>query len=323
MQVIGRSTKNPQVLWSAMRKRYYIMFVARDADGELVKMPIPLHYLYMFIAGALIGMLTITGMAGSYTRMLVKVARFNELRTQKEDLSRNYNKLEAAAKEKDVQVASLGSLASEVSALYGLKTDGDMNPVVPEEVKSEQIHRSIDQLAVLRNTAMSGVAGAGISASYDHIGTLSTSDWARLAAAPSLWPVEGIVTGSFGERIDPFNGEGAFHTGIDISTPFGTPILAPADGQVKATEYINGYGRTIIVDHGHGISTLYGHLSGYGVTSGEAIHRGDVIGFVGSSGRSTGAHLHYEVRIHDTPVNPHKYLRTIWARSGSGLMTGM
>jgi len=306
-----------------MRKRYYIMFVARDADGELVKMPIPLHYLYMFIAGALIGMLTITGMAGSYTRMLVKVARFNELRTQKEDLSRNYTKLEAAAKEKDVQVASLGSLASEVSALYGLKTDSDIDPVVPEEVKTEQIHRSIDQLAVLRNTAMSGVAGAGISASYDHIGTLSTSDWARLAAAPSLWPVEGIVTGSFGERIDPFNGEGAFHTGIDISTPFGTPILAPADGLVKATEYINGYGRTIIVDHGHGISTLYGHLSGYGVTSGEAIHRGDVIGFVGSSGRSTGAHLHYEVRIHDTPVNPHKYLRTIWARSGSGLMTGM
>lgn len=306
-----------------MRKRYYIMFVARDADGELVKMPIPLHYLYMFIAGALIGMLTITGMAGSYTRMLVKVARFNELRTQKEDLSRNYTKLEAAAKEKDVQVASLGSLASEVSALYGLKTDSDIDPVVPEEVKTEQIHRSIDQLAVLRNTAMSGVAGAGISASYDHIGTLSTSDWARLAAAPSLWPVEGIVTGSFGERIDPFNGEGAFHTGIDISTPFGTPILAPADGLVKATEYINGYGRTIIVDHGHGISTLYGHLSGYGVTSGEAIHRGDVIGFVGSSGRSTGAHLHYEVRIHDTPVNPHKYLRTIWARSGTGLMTGM
>jgi len=306
-----------------MRKRYYIMFVARDADGELVKMPIPLHYLYMFIAGALIGMLTITGMAGSYTRMLVKVARFNELRTQKEDLSRNYTKLEAAAKEKDVQVASLGSLASEVSALYGLKTDSDIDPVVPEEVKTEQIHRSIDQLAVLRNTAMSGVAGAGISASYDHIGTLSTSDWARLAAAPSLWPVEGIVTGSFGERIDPFNGEGAFHTGIDISTPFGTPILAPADGLVKATEYINGYGRTIIVDHGHGISTLYGHLSGYGVTSGEAIHRGDVIGFVGSSGRSTGDHLHYEVRIHDTPVSPHKYLRTIWARSGSGLMTGM
>src|SRR4029077_16535705 len=106
-----------------MRKRYYIMFVARDADGELVKMPIPLHYLYMFIAGALIGMLTITGMAGSYTRMLVKVARFNQLRSEKDAITRNYKKLEEVAHEKDVQVASLGLLASDVSALYGLKSE--------------------------------------------------------------------------------------------------------------------------------------------------------------------------------------------------------
>jgi len=306
-----------------MRKRYYIMFVARDADGELVKMPIPLHYLYMFIAGAVIGMMTITGMAGSYTRMLVKVARFNQLKVEKDALSVNYNKLEQVAKEKDVQVASLGSLASEVSALYGLKNETEFQSAAPEEIKTQQINYSIDQLSILKNTAMSGVAGAGISASYGHLGTLSTSDWERLAAAPSLWPVEGIVTGSFGERIDPFNGEGAFHTGIDISTPFGTPIIAPADGTVRAASFINGYGRTIILDHGHGITTLYGHMSAYGTAEGVTVHRGDVIGYVGSSGRSTGSHLHYEVRIHDTPVNPHKYLRTIWARSGSGVMTGM
>jgi len=306
-----------------MRKRYYIMFVARDADGELVKMPIPLHYLYMFIAGAIIGMLTITGMAGSYTRMLVKVARFNQLKVEKDALSVNYNKLEQVAKEKDVQVASLGSLASEVSALYGLKTETEFQAAPPEEVKAQQISSSFDQLAILKNTAMSGVAGAGISASYGHFGTVSMSDWERLAAAPSLWPVEGIVTGSFGERIDPFNGEGAFHTGIDISTPFGTPIIAPADGTVRAVSFINGYGRTVILDHGHGITTLFGHMSAYGTSEGVTVHRGDVIGFVGSSGRSTGSHLHYEVRIHDTPVNPHKYLRTVWARSGTGVMTGM
>ena len=306
-----------------MRKRYYIMFVARDADGELVKMPIPLHYLYILIVGAIIGMLTITGMAGSYTRMLVKVARFNQLRTEKDALSRNYNKLEQVAKEKEVQVASLGSLASEVSALYGLKTEAEIQPAAPEESNQERFTHSLDQLSILKSTAMSGVAGAGISASYNHLGTLSTNDWERLAAAPSLWPVEGRVTGSFGERIDPFNGEGAFHTGVDICTPFGTPIIAPADGTVRAVSFITGYGRTVIVDHGHGITTLFAHMSGYAVTDGEPIHRGDIIGYVGSSGRSTGAHLHYEVRIHDTPVNPHKYLRTIWARSGSGVMTGM
>jgi murein DD-endopeptidase MepM/ murein hydrolase activator NlpD len=306
-----------------MRKRYYIMFVARDAEGELVKMPIPLHYLYMFIAGALIGMLTITGMAGSYTRMLIKVARFNQLRSEKDAISENYNKLEAVTKEKDVQVASLGSIASEVSALYGLKSAPELTPASADAVDSEHFTQSLDQLAILKSSAMSGVAGAAISASYNHVGSLSTSDWARLAAAPSLWPIEGPVTGSFGERIDPFNGEGAFHTGIDISSPTGTPIMAPADGIVIATSFVNGYGRAIIIDHGYGMSTLYGHLSGFAVAERESVHRGDVIGFVGSSGRSTGSHLHYEVRIHNTPVNPHKYLRTIWARSGSGLMTGM
>ena len=305
-----------------MRKRYYIMFVARDSEGELVKMPIPLHYLYMFIAGALIGMLTITGMAGSYTRMLVKVARFNQLRSEKDAITRNYTQLEQVAQEKDVQVASLGSLASDVSALYGLKIEPDLRPASTEVTEQRAIH-SIDQLAILRNTAMSGVAGAGIAASYEHFGRLTTSDWERLAAAPSLWPVEGAITSSFGERIDPFNGEGAFHTGVDISTAYGTPIIAPADGVIRETGFINGYGRTIILDHGHSITTLYGHLSGFAVGEGESVHRGDVIGYVGSSGRSTGSHLHYEVRIHDTPVNPHKYLRTIWARTSSDVMTGM
>ena len=306
-----------------MRKRYYIMFVARDSEGELVKMPIPLHYLYMFIAGALIGMLTITGMAGSYTRMLVKVARFNQLRSEKDAISRNYNKLEEVAHEKDVQVASLGSLASDVSALYGLKSEPELRPASTDGLNEQRVIHSIDQLAILRNTAMSGVAGAGIAASYDHFGTITTSDWQRLAAAPSLWPVEGAVTSSYGERIDPFNGEGAFHTGVDISTAFGTPIIAPADGVVRETNFINGYGRTVILDHGHNITTLYGHLSGFAVGEGESVHRGDIIGYVGSSGRSTGSHLHYEVRIHDTPVNPHKYLRTIWARTSSDVMTGM
>src|SRR5436305_8213709 len=108
--------------------------------------------------------------------------------------------------EYNIDLSYLYCIASEVSALYGIKIETDMRPVDAEEVMTEQVTRSIDQLAILKNTAMSGVAGAGISASYDHVGTLSTSDWERLAAAPSLWPVEGIVTGSFGERIDPFNG---------------------------------------------------------------------------------------------------------------------
>jgi murein DD-endopeptidase MepM/ murein hydrolase activator NlpD len=150
---------------------------------------------------------------------------------------------------------------------------------------------------------------------------VTTADWIKANSAPNLWPVEGQVTGSFGERIDPFNGEGAFHSGVDIGSSFGAKIIAPADGVVSLVDSLGGYGKTIMIDHGNGISTRFGHLSGFAVTVGQRVQRGDVIGYVGESGRSTGPHLHYEVRINDTPVNPYKYLRLTVAHSG-GFATG-
>lgn len=295
-----------------MRKRFYIMLVARNAEGELLKIPIPLHYLYVFIAGAVIGMFSITGMAGSYTRMLLKTQRFNQLRTEKEALKSRYTELEQVAQQNQLQAESLSSLAGEVSSLYGLRPD-------PALQQDSPAIASINQLNDLKLTAMSGGAAVGIG--MGDLRGATTKDWLRLAAAPTLWPVEGHVTGSFGERIDPFNGEGAFHRGIDISSEYGTRVIAPADGWVRVADFMNGYGRTILVDHGHDITTLYGHLSGFVVTPGEYVHRGDTLGYVGNSGRSTGPHLHYEVRISNTPVNPHKFLRfTMTQQIASGAM---
>ncbi|HEX2330026.1 MAG TPA: M23 family metallopeptidase [Candidatus Angelobacter sp.] len=283
-----------------MRKRFYIMLVARNTEGELLKIPIPLHYAYVFIAGALIGMMIITGMAGSYTRMVLKAQRFNELRREKEALTKQYSQLEQVAQESEMQAQSLSSLAGEVSSLYGLKPD-------PAFQDDDPASASIQQFYALRMTAMSGAASVGIG--MGDFREATTRDWMRLAAAPTLWPVQGRITGSFGERIDPFSGEGAFHRGVDISSDIGTRIIAPADGVVSFSNIMNGYGRAVMIDHGNGISTLYGHMSGFAVSSGQLVHRGDTIGYVGSSGRSTGPHLHYEVRIFNTPVNPHKYLR--------------
>jgi murein DD-endopeptidase MepM/ murein hydrolase activator NlpD len=126
---------------------------------------------------------------------------------------------------------------------------------------------------------------------------------------PSLWPVIGHISGSFGERLDPFSGEGVFHAGVDISSPYGDPVRATADGVVAVAEARAGYGRFVVVDHNFGISTWYGHLSGFNTRPGTYVKRGDVIGFVGVSGRVTGPHVHYEVRIHGAPVNPSRYLR--------------
>jgi len=299
-----------------LRKRFYILFVARDAEGQLRKIPIPIHYLYVFLAGALIGMFTITGMAGSYARMLWKVASFNQLRSEKTALQSRYLQLEKATHEKDIQVASLGSLANEVSMIYGLKPNAKLMKATEGAVQPDEVKYSLDELYALRSSALTGAATAGLSMGLTHNATLS--DWTNASSVPAMWPVIGPITGSFGERIDPFNGEGALHSGVDITSRFGEPVLAPADGTVSYADFYNGYGRMIQIEHGGGLSTRYGHLSGFAVTDGESVHKGQVIGYVGLSGRSTGPHLHYEVRIHDTPVNPHKFLRTTFAQLAGG-----
>jgi len=290
-----------------LRKRWYILFVSRDSEGQLRKIPIPVHYLYVFLAGAVIGMFTVTGMAGSYARMLWKVEHFNQLRAEKERIKRDYSQLEEASHEKDVQVASLGSIAVEVSTLYGLKTDSRLLPT-NDDAQPGRYQASLDTLYALRGSALTGAATAGVQLASARRLT-SLSDWTRAADAPSIWPVEGRLTSSFGERVDPFNGEGTFHSGVDISVPYGTPVHASADGVVMFAEVMSGYGNLINVDHGHGLSTRYGHLSGFAVSDGQHVHRGQVIGYVGATGRATSPHLHYEVRIQEVPVNPHKYLR--------------
>jgi murein DD-endopeptidase MepM/ murein hydrolase activator NlpD len=301
-----------------LRKRFYIFFVARGEDGQLRKISIPVNYLYVLAAGAVIGFLSLTGIASSYARMLYKVSQFNRLRTEKDQLKDRYSRLEEVAKERDIQVASLGSLASEVSALYGLKSEPALTASA-EKIQDAQVISSLDQLYALKNTALTGAATVGISLGLTR--NVTTADWIRANSSPNLWPVEGQITGSFGERIDPFNGEGAFHSGVDISASVGAPVIAPADGRVVFADFEGGYGRAIVIDHGHGITTRYGHLASFAVAAGQYIHRGDTVGYVGMSGRSTGPHLHYEVRINSIPVNPYKYLRITMAHLG-GLAAG-
>ncbi len=309
-----------------LRKRYYILFVARDDDGQIRKIPVPLRYACGFVAAALVGAFTIVGLAGSYTRMLLKTESYNQVRLDRENLRKNFKQMAQIAHDRDIQVASLGALASEVTALYGLRQNKltaaahaaaasaaeaptPSTLALNEDVNPQQMKVTVDQFYDLRNQALSGRVSraleSGLSPSF-------VGDWTELADAPSLWPLEGRVTSSFGERLDPFNGEGAFHSGIDICAPYGTPVRAAADGEVTGTPLGAGYGRGIEIDHGHDVLTIYGHLSAIAVLPGQHVVRGQVIGYVGESGRATGPHLHYEVRVHKVAVNPHKYLRTTY-----------
>jgi murein DD-endopeptidase MepM/ murein hydrolase activator NlpD len=129
-----------------------------------------------------------------------------------------------------------------------------------------------------------------------------------LRATPSIWPVKGAIGSYFGRRRDPFTGEPETHKGLDIIALYGSRILAPADGKVLVAGREGDYGNLIILDHGNGVTTRFAHLARFQAQVGQAVRRGDVIGYVGSTGRTTAPHLHYEVRLDDRTVNPTGYL---------------
>lgn len=131
---------------------------------------------------------------------------------------------------------------------------------------------------------------------------------ARMASTPSIWPAGGDVTSRFGWRSSPFGGGGDWHPGIDIANSYGTPIVATADGTVVLSEWYGGYGKMVQIDHGNGIATIYGHTSQMLVSAGEQVKKGQLIAYMGSTGASTGNHVHYEVRVNGTAVNPASFL---------------
>jgi murein DD-endopeptidase MepM/ murein hydrolase activator NlpD len=142
-----------------------------------------------------------------------------------------------------------------------------------------------------------------------HINDRLRSDILRLASIPRGLPVNGYVTDGFGMRRNPFNGEGReVHEGLDIAVDFGTPVTATADGLVIYAAPHAGYGNLVIVYHSNGITTRYGHLSRISVEAGQRVKRSDQIGNAGSTGRSTGPHVHYEIRENDQPVDPLRYV---------------
>jgi murein DD-endopeptidase MepM/ murein hydrolase activator NlpD len=131
----------------------------------------------------------------------------------------------------------------------------------------------------------------------------------EIKSIPSIPPVKGVFSSGFGIRMDPFTGGLEFHKGIDLSAPTGTPVVATADGRVEKAEWKSGgYGNVVVINHGRGIKTLYAHLSKILVREGQKVRRGQIIGLVGSTGKSVAPHVHYEVEVNGEAVNPIRYI---------------
>lgn len=279
-----------------MKQQYFIVVLAHSLHGRIRRVHIPQHFIYVVLALAVLGCFSVFGFVSSYARMAWKVARYNSLRKEADGLRNRYQNLQKVVNQTNEQLATLQLFANEVSVAYGIKQklegpadismEGRLVPTFSESLAEYNFLRSSNLSKFHRSIARR---------------------W-HTNIQPSIWPVNGRLMGHFGQRTDPFSGEGAWHAGVDISAPTGTVVRATADGVVAFADRLSGYGRLVVIKHGSRFETYYAHLSRFAVIPGQEIRRGEAVGEVGTSGRTTAPHLHYEVRVGHAPVNPYRFL---------------
>jgi murein DD-endopeptidase MepM/ murein hydrolase activator NlpD len=248
-------------------------------------------------------------MLAKMTRLAQQMERADEVLAQARATDKQLRGLLSMARGSDPVDAATGvggpTLADRLSLSNLLSTN-------PQAVRQADWHKEIERLRAESERRL---------ASFSEIAWYVGNQKSLRNATPALWPTEGSITSLFGYRFSPMGrsaGEsGEFHAGIDIANNADTLIRATADGAVRFSGWSHGYGNMVIVDHGYGVSTLYGHTSKALVRSGERVVRGQVIAYMGTTGRSTGAHLHYEVWRQGRPVNPMTFLKV---RSGPDLL---
>jgi murein DD-endopeptidase MepM/ murein hydrolase activator NlpD len=277
-------------------EQHLVLHLAHSSLGQIRTLRIP-HRVLKVLGFVLLFSITLgTGMAFSYARMWWKVSNFNSLRDENTRLKARYEGLRRENQKTEQQLASFQVLATEITQAYGIQRNSSVMTVSLTDPLIPSVGDSLQRFRFLREADLSRLNRRGLSALTLEI------------QAPTLWPTTGRLTSFFGVRNDPFSGEGAFHSGIDIATFYGAPARAAANGVVTRAEYMSGYGNVVVVDHRNGFETYYGHLARATAIPGQEVRQGQVIGLCGSTGRSTGVHLHYEVRRGGVPINPYPYL---------------
>jgi len=281
-----------------MKQEYFVVVLAHSLRGRLRRIHIPHQAVYAILAFALLGCFSFFGFVASYARMVGKVASYNTLKREADALRSRYQTLESKVSQQDQQLATLTLLANEVSLAFGIKQklEGPTDITAEGKLGPPSFAEAIEDYDFLKRAKMLALGARGT----------------RLSPAntrPGIWPLEGrLIQSSFGTRTDPFSGEGAFHRGVDISASYGTGVRATADGVVVFASRESGYGLLVVLDHRNGMQTYYAHLSKFYIRSGQEVRRGEFVGAVGTTGRVTAPHLHYEVRMGGAPVNPYKFL---------------
>ena len=296
-----------------MSARRYTVLIADRSSGVMRQVTVTMRATVAAVL-AVLALPVLMGLGAKWSSR----SEIDQLRSANSSLTLENGSYRAATGELTVQIQSLESVINDLGARATLDpVQARAMAKLPAVVKT----RAAGGTSVSASPAMTEIANAALSSPEDTFGVLrdllqgleSRLRYVRrdverrealASSTPSIWPAHGWLTGTFGGRSDPFSGEPAFHQGLDISTDKGQPVFATADGAVESASYTGDYGNLVVLKHGFGLVTRYGHMSGFAVKPGQTVKRGAVIGYVGSTGRATGSHVHYEILANGKLINP-------------------
>lgn len=300
-------------------KTYTVLFI--PAARERMKRFDISHRFMLWLWSSVLSVFALSVVFAGVTVYLLRkedrmVGLARQSQTQKEQIVRIYGRMQEirtrllllAHEEKKIRLILNSSSDAEADTLLG---EGGGDP--PRMAPSVLIQKGPEGMSELMSEmdAQMFALRSGVSRQEVSLTSLRNSirrEQSRWAYTPSIWPVHGVLTSGFGWRSSPFGVGRDFHPGIDIAGPTGIPVVATAEGTVLAAGWDQGYGKSIRILHGEGLETLFGHLDSVVVSPGERVSRGEVIGYLGNTGLSTGPHLHYEILRNNRPVNPTRYI---------------
>jgi murein DD-endopeptidase MepM/ murein hydrolase activator NlpD len=295
-----------------MGKSFYTFIVVPNASSRLHKLKLPVRALYLLAGIGILSFFVAVGLGFSYARMAFKAADYDKLQAENTNLKIQKKNLEVATQKLGDKISNLENISQKIQNLIendNLTNRGRLNgPGVGgskvDYPTAELLGGSSGQLGIELLKGQTAQVEGRLSVLQDVV----QKRVSIIRTTPSIWPVKGPITSHYGNRADPFNGDEELHLGLDISALYGAVVHAPADGKVIYAHGMAAYGNLLVIDHGNGITTRYGHLSRFVAKVGQRVKRGDPIGLVGTTGRTTAPHLHYEVRLNDRPKNPRDFL---------------
>lgn len=284
-----------------MSDRYHTVILVPHTRAKLRKWRISVHFLRIAVATLLVVSLGAALTLWLYFRSTVDQGKLAQLREENESLRETNQSFEGNIRRLQQQLSTYEDRTRQLAIVAGISSlagNGEGGGIGGIESSGTEVEAYDAYLRSMKLRA------GRVDQDLEAITAKLEERQRWIAATPAIVPVRGIFTSGFGYRKDPVNGSRAFHPALDVAAPAGYPVVAPADGVVTRAGRIGGLGNAVYLAHGYGINTRFGHMSRLNVKPGQQLRRGDVLGYVGNTGRSTGYHLHYEVHVDGEPVNP-------------------